>query len=99
MTRVSTGTTFEQTFTNTQLYLDASGRYTHTVTATGTNFSSYIAISPLTFRRQPGNGPNAWVTTVKDGKEQAYIIDARVIVRGRPYREYDLKTVITDWQK
>lgn len=57
-------------------------------------------ISPLAFSR-PHTNPT--MTTIEpksdDGKNQGYILDARVIIRGDTYREYDLKTVITDWQR
>ncbi len=83
--------TLESKYLATRLFLDDQGRYTHTHTATGTFFASYIRISPLE------------VSTLgilkKDGKEQGYILDARVIVQWRGYNEYDLKTVITDWKK
>jgi prepilin-type N-terminal cleavage/methylation domain-containing protein len=92
--------TIEQKFTKSQLYYDAKGRYTHTVTGKSTNIASYLIISPLAFTRPH---PNPALRNVEpkdsDGANQGYILDARVIVRSNGYREYDLKTVITDWQK
>jgi hypothetical protein len=35
-------------WSSTQLFLDEQGRYTHTVSASGTLFSSYVIMSPLT---------------------------------------------------
>lgn len=85
----------EQKFAQSKLYYDAKGRYTHTVTPLETNIASYIIISPLAFTRP------LWLIEPKspDGMNQWYILDARVIVHANDYREYDLKTVITDWQK
>ena len=77
-------------YAKSRLYLDGAWRFTHTVTATGTTFASYIIISPLSI---PGVG-----NVTKNGKNQWYNLDARVIVNSRGYNEYDLKTVITDWK-
>lgn len=81
-------------FIAASLYLDQHGRFTHTPTATGTVYASYIMITPLQFR--DGNG--ILVNVEKDGKAQWYILDARVLVQGRGYKEYDLKSLITDWK-
>lgn len=76
-------------FANTRLYLDTQGRYTHTQTLSGTLYASYIMIRPLMANSQ---------IVQKDGKNQGYTIDARVIVQaGNGYREYDTRTMITDW--
>ncbi len=83
--------TLESRYDATRLYLDDHGRFTHVPTATGTTFASYIYITPLEI---PTIG-----ALKKDGKDQGYILDARVIVHWRGYNEYDLKTVITDWKK
>ena len=40
-------TTLEDRFQKTRLYLDSHGRYTHTPTATGTVYASYIQMEPL----------------------------------------------------
>lgn len=82
-------------FSLSRLYLDAQGRYTHTPTATGTIYASYIIISPLTF----SDGDDNTIAVEKDGKTQWYTIDARVLVQSRGYQEYDLKSLITDWKK
>ncbi len=92
---ISLWSTYEERFDAARLYLDAQWRYTHTATDTGTLYASYIAISPLGYR-------DTWWSLVevkKDDKNQWYILDARVIVKSRGYKEYDLKTIITDWKK
>ena len=55
-------TTLEGRFQKTRLYLDAYGRYTHTPTATGTVYASYIQMEPLNV---PGVG-----ILKRDGKVQ-----------------------------
>lgn len=87
-------TDIEARFQKSQLFLDEQGRFTHKNTGSGTQYAAYIVISPLSFE-------NNWtrMTVAKDGKNQWYILDARVIVNSRGYREYDLKTLITDWKK
>ncbi len=81
----------------TQLILDDHGRYIHIGSTTGapTQFASYIIVSPL------GYSGSTWFTEVrKDQKNQWWIIDARVLVKyNGGYREYDAKSMITDWQK
>ncbi len=84
-------TTLEDRFEKTRLFLDVDGRYGHTPTATGTSYASYIRIEPLTV---PGVG-----TIDKDGKHQGYLLEAHVIVHDRIYRDFDLRTIITDWKK
>lgn len=76
----------------TQLRLDEKWRYIHSeTTGKPTQFASYIIISPLTI-----NG----IDVKKDSKNQWWIIDARVIIKGKwPHREYDAKSMITDWMK
>ena len=76
----------------TQLRLDDKWRYIHSETSgTPTQFASYIIISPLTI-----NG----IEVKKNSKNQWWVIDARVIIKGKwPYREYDAKSMITDWMK
>lgn len=83
--------TLEDRFSKTRLYLDASGRYTHTTTATGTSYASYTVITPLTV---PGVG-----VLDKDGKHQGYVLEAHVIAHDQGYRDFDLRTIITDWKK
>ncbi len=83
----------------TQLIFDEVWRYTHTgsVIGTPTNFASYIIVSPLGYS---GAFAGAFTEIKKDQKNQWWIIDARVIVRyNGGYREYDAKSMITDWQK
>lgn len=80
-------------FSRTQLNLDNNGRYTHR-TGTGTNYASYIIITPLWFDNN-GN----YIKVEKNSKPQWYLLDARVIVKAREYKEYDLRTIITDWKK
>jgi prepilin-type N-terminal cleavage/methylation domain-containing protein len=81
----------------TRLYLDNESRYTHVAVGnTGTQYASYIAISPL------GYTWSTWefIPVLKNWLNQGYIIDARVIVKNDThYREYDAKTAITDWVK
>ena len=82
----------------TQLIFDERGRYTHTgsVSGTGTNFASYIIVSPLGYTGSTG----VFTEVKKDTKNQWWLIDARVLVRyNGGYREYDAKSMITDWQK
>ena len=89
-------TDLEWRYNATRLYLDDHDRFTHTATSTGTSYASYIIISPLSILDA------TWIplTPIKNGKNQWYILDARVITKLRSgYREYDLKTVITDWKK
>lgn len=86
-------------FDRTRLYKDTLGRYTHTDTGIGTAFSSYIIVSPLEIPTTPPTllytppGANSRL------KSQAYKIRARVIVSDPKLREYELNTIITDWQK
>ncbi len=78
-----------------RLYIDDQGRYTHTLTSTGTPYASYLNLIPLSYI---DGGSLVYIT--QDGKPQWYIIDARVIVRSwANYREYDAKNTITDWIK
>ncbi len=80
-------------FSRTQLNIDKDWRYTHN-SWTGTNYASYIIITPLGF---DNNG--TYMNVEKNTKPQWYILDARVIVKSREYKEYDLRTIITDWKK
>ena len=83
--------TLEKQFLSSALFLDPQGRYTHTQTPTNTPYASYAILSPLVVDGKP---------VIKDGKNQGYIIDARVIVKnGIKYRMYDSKTLLTDWIK
>ena len=82
----------------TQLIFDERGRYIHTGSDSGigTNFASYIIVSPLGYTGSTG----VFTEVKKDTKNQWWIIDARVLVRyNGGYREYDAKSMITDWQK
>ncbi len=88
----------------TQLIFDTKWRYTHTgsVSGTGTNFASYIVVSPLGYTGSTGIWTEVKKITPPDtiAKNQWWIIDARVLVRyNGGYREYDAKSMITDWQK
>jgi hypothetical protein len=79
----------EGKFETATLYLDRYGRYTHTKTDTPTPYASYTLLTPL----------------LVDGKEvkrknetAGYILDMRVIVKnGTTYREYDMKSLLTNW--
>lgn len=85
------------TFTSAQLFLDAQGRYTHDTTATGTQYASYMLISPIGYKDPipPGNQ----ILIEKSGSGQWYILDARVLVKTNgQYKEYDLKWIVTDWK-
>ncbi len=81
-------------FNATRLYFDSQGRFTHTPTATGTIYASYITILPLEFRDGNGN----LIEVKNNGKTQGYTLDARLIIESRGYKEYDLKSIITDWK-
>ncbi len=82
----------EEKWGKTQLRMDMYWRYTHSETSgTGTQYGSYLIISPLSVGR---------VEIKKDWKNQWWIIDVRVLVnRNGTIREYDTKSMITDWQK
>ena len=53
-------------FSLSALYLDREGRFTHTVTATGTVYASYITITPLQF----SDGNATLVNVEKNGRTQ-----------------------------
>ncbi len=94
---ISGFTTDSEKWNATQLIFDAAWRYIHTgsTTGTGTVFASYIIVSPLGY-----TGSTGFTEVKKDSKNQWWIIDARVLVRYNWwYREYDAKSMITDWQK
>ena len=78
----------------TKLSLDAQGRYVHDeLSSTWTPYAAYIKLTPLSYIEW-------WnVRRIEENwKTQGYIIDARVIVNTRwTYREYDAKSMITDW--
>lgn len=84
--------TLEAKWNLAQLRINNFGKYIHsTLQWEPTPFASYIIVSPLTV-----DG----VEVKKNNKNQWWIIDARVIVkRWTNIREYDAKTMITDWQK
>jgi hypothetical protein len=42
--------TLEEKFEKTRLFLDSQARYTHSTTSTGTNFASYIILSPIGYQ-------------------------------------------------
>lgn len=95
---VSGFATDSEKWNRTQLVFDDHGRYIHTgsIAGTGTNFASYIIVSPLGYT----GSNNAFTEVKKDWKNQWWIIDARVLVNHNGgYREYDARTMITDWQK
>jgi hypothetical protein len=99
--KIDTATAFStdlEKWNKTQLIFDHMGRYVHTgsTSGTGTNFASYIIVSPLGYTGSLGT----FTEIKKDWKNQWWIIDARVLVRyNGGYREYDAKSMITDWQK
>jgi prepilin-type N-terminal cleavage/methylation domain-containing protein len=77
------------------LYRDDQWRFTHTQTQSGTAFATYLIISPIQYTL-------AWSQKIiKDplsNAPQGYIIDVRVILNTRGvFREYDAKTILTDW--
>ena len=84
-------------FTSSRLYTDVQWRFTHeSLSNTGTAYASYLIISPMKFDANGTIEPKDPITQ----RNQGYILDARVIVSSRwAYREYDLKTIITDWKK
>ena len=87
--------TLEEKFTTTRLYFDEQNRFTHTATDRPTKYASYLRIAPLKI-----DTATTSIEPKKDGISQWYIIDARVISETRGnYREFDLKTIITDWKK
>ncbi len=94
----SLATTDTDKWNQTQVIFDSKWRYIHTgsVSGTGTNFASYVIVSPLGYTWST----SSFVPVIKDWKNQWWIIDARVLVRyNGGYREYDAKSLITDWQK
>lgn len=52
---VSVADTIEARFDQTRLYFDENMRYTHNVTASGTQFASYITVTPLEFAGENGD--------------------------------------------
>ncbi len=104
---VKDDTTLKEKFEKTQLCFDEKKRYVHCTndahkTSSGTVFASYINIIPMYFKE--GNDTPETLIQIPDDsgvpQNQGYIIDARVIVRdGSYYREYDVRTALTDWQK
>ncbi len=102
LTKIDTSTVFgtdSDKWKQTQLIFDEKWRYTHTGSSmswTGTQFASYIIISPLGYTGSAG----VFTDIKKNNKNQGWIIDARVLVRyNGGYRQYDAKSMITDWQK
>lgn len=95
-------TKLQSKFEASQLCYDDKTRYIHCnriswvgVTNSWTIFASYINIIPMQYTSGGSNTP-----IKKDGNDQWYIIDARVIVRDwSNYREYDARSAITDWIK
>ena len=85
-------TTDQAKWQKTQVRFDNLWRFIHSeTTGTPTQFASYIIVSPLTV-----NGTEV----KKDWKNQWWVIDARVLIKlNGGYREYDAKSMITDWQK
>lgn len=79
-----------------KLNIDDQWRYVHDpLSMTGSPYAAYVIISPISYTIW-GVTKNieAWTPL----KTQWYIIDARVIVQTRwIYREYDAKSMITDW--
>lgn len=102
VTEVKDNEKLQAKFTATQLCYDTEKRYVHcdsTAVSNGaqtpTIFASYINIEPMKYTF---NGTDTPIK--KDGNDQWYIIDARVIVRDwSNYREYDARSAITDWIK
>lgn len=82
----------EDRWNKTQLRVDDYGRYVHSeLQWKNTEYASYLVVSPLVVD---------WIEVKKNNKNQWWIIDARTIVkRWLTIREYDAKTMITDWQK
>jgi hypothetical protein len=76
----------------TQLRTDNKWRYIHHLTTGNkTKFASYIIVSPLSV-----NGSEV----TKNWINQWWVLDARVMINlNGEYREYDAKSMITDWQK
>ncbi len=95
-TLLATTTNIEWRFNAVRLYYDTNMRLTHSITSTGSTYASYMIVSPLIV----GSPLGPVVPKTITGKNQWFILDARVIAKSRTgYREYDLKTVITDWKK
>lgn len=85
-------------FNQSALFLDNQERYSHTVSWSGTPYASYMIITPIQFIDRAGTVVK--IENWSSPKPQWYTIDARVIVNSRGiYREYDAKTMITDWIK
>ncbi len=76
-----------------KLSIDNKWRYVHDeLSMIGTPYAAYVIISPISY--------TAWgvIQEIAPWSPQWYIIDARVIVQTRwIYREYDAKSMITDW--
>ena len=93
-------TTDEEKWNKTRLLYDTAWRYIHSglgITGTGTQFAAYIIISPLIVNGIEVKKP---LSPDPDAKNQGWIIDVRVLVKyNGGYREYDAKSMITDWQE
>lgn len=93
-------TTDEEKWNKTRLLFDTTWRYIHSgpgIIWTGTQFASYIIVSPLIVNGIEVKKPLA---PDPEWKNQWWIIDARVLIKlNNWYREYDAKSMITDWQK
>lgn len=75
-----------------KLNIDTKWRYVHELTSTWTPYAAYVIISPISY--------TVWgvIKEIEPWTPQWYILDARVIVKTRwIYREYDAKSMITDW--
>lgn len=72
-----------------RLCLDRQNRYTHscTVDTKITSYASYLEIQPLSY-------------TPSETVASGYILTAHVIVGNRTTaRDYDMKTILTDWKR
>ncbi len=79
----------------TKLSINSQGIYTHdALSLTGSPYAAYIRLTPIAYM----DGSSLVKIENSLGKPQWYTIDARVIIKTRwKYREYDAKSIITDW--
>jgi type II secretory pathway pseudopilin PulG len=81
----------------TKLSIDTRWLYVHDpLSLTGSPYAAYVRLTPLSYM----DGSSLVQIEASPGKPQWYTIDARVIIKTRwKYREYDAKSIMTDWIK
>lgn len=97
-------TTQEEKFEQARLCKNEKNIFVSCQETNGTNptiYAAYTRIFPMKYNENDteiivGETDNE----TRELKPSAYIVDARVIVReNNNYREYDARTIITDWKK